>query len=94
MRDSGSSVSLVQSDILLTAKNVTRVAAQPIQLVTASGDQLPILRHVKALVQLGELHAFHEFVVVKSLVSPVILGIDFLQRNRLTLDFTQIHHSK
>ena len=67
MRDSGSSVSLVQSDILLTAKNVTRVAAWPIQLVTASGNQLPILQHVKALVQLGELHALHEFVV-KSLV--------------------------
>jgi len=31
----------------------------------------------------------HEFVVVKTLVTPVILGIDFLQGNRLTLDFTQ-----
>jgi len=31
----------------------------------------------------------HEFVVVKSLVAPVILGIDFLQRNGLILDFTQ-----
>jgi len=55
-----------------------------IQLVTASGDRLPILQHVNALVQLGELHVLHEFVVVKSLVSR----FDFLQRNGLTLDFT------
>jgi len=79
---------LVQSDVLLTAKNVTQVAARPTQLVTASGDQLPIIQHVKALVQLGELRVLHELFVVKSLVSPVILGIDFLQINGLTLDFT------
>ena len=57
--------------------------------MTASGDQLPILQHVKASVQLGELHVVHEFVVVKTLVAPVILGIDFLQGNGLMLDFTQ-----
>ena len=89
MLDSGSSVSLVQSNILQKARNVTQVAARPIELVTASGDQLPILQHVKASVQLGELHVVHEFVVVKNLVAPVILGIDFLQGNGLTLDFTQ-----
>ena len=50
---------------------------RPIQLVTESGDQLPILQHVKALVLLGELNVLHEFVVVKTLVAPVILGIDF-----------------
>ena len=89
MLDSGSSVSLAQSNILQKARNVTQVAARPIELVTASGDQLPILQHVKASVQLGELHVVHEFVVVKNLVAPVILGIDFLQGNGLTLDFTQ-----
>ena len=84
MLDSGSSVSLVQCDVLKDAQNIVQVTAgRPIQLVTASGDQLPILQHVKALVQLGELHVLHEFVVVKTLVAPVILGIDFLQGNGL-----------
>ena len=56
MLDSGSSVSLVQCDVLQGAQNVVEVtAARPIQFVTASGDQLPILQHFKALVQLGEL---------------------------------------
>ena len=90
MLDSGSSVSLVQCDVLKGAQNIVQVTAgRPIQLVTASGDQLPILQHVKASVQLGELHVLHEFVVVKTLVAPVILGIDFLQGNGLMLDFTQ-----
>ena len=66
------------------AQNVIQVtAARPTNLVTASGDQLPILQHVKASVQLGELHILHKIVVVKNLVAPVILGIDFLQGNGL-----------
>ena len=73
MLDSGSSVSLIQYDLLKSVKNVTRVnTVKALQLVTASGDSLPILQHVKALVQLGELNIFHEFVVVNSLVTPVI----------------------
>ena len=71
MLDSGSSVSLIQSQ---EAHNVTQVVAWPIELVTASGNQLPILQHAKALVQLGELQVVRQFVVVKTLVAPVILG--------------------
>ena len=89
MLDSGSSVSLVQCNVLQYAQNVIPVTtAKSVQLVTASGDKLPILQHVKASIQLGELNVLHEFVVVKTLVAPVILGIDFLQANGLMLDFT------
>ena len=91
MLDSGSSVSLVQSDVLETAKNIVQEnGAKPLQLVTASGDQLPILQHIRASVQLGEFNILHEFVVVKNLVTPIILGVDFLQENNLVLDFSQI----
>jgi len=84
MLGSGSSVSLVQVNTLEQVSNVVEVAtARHIQLITASGDQLPILKHVKAPVQLDELCVTHEFIVVNTLVAPVILGIDFLQQNRL-----------
>ena len=90
MLDSDSSVSLVQHDVLQNAHNITQVAARPIQLVTASDDWLPILQHIKASVQPGKLNVSNEFVAVKTLVAPVILGIDFLQGNGLMLlDFTQ-----
>ena len=88
MLDSGSSVSLIQSNALQGACDIQVLPARPIQLVTASGDQLLIIQHVKAAVQLGELSVFHEFVVVKTLVAPVILGIDFLHKHGLKLDFT------
>ena len=57
--------------------------------MTASEEQLPVLGHIKAPIKLGELELLHEFVVVESLVAPVILGVDFLHENALVLDFTQ-----
>ena len=90
MLDSGSSVSLVQCDILKSVKNMTQVdTTKTLRLVTASGDTLSILRHIRTVVQLGELNIVHEFLVVNSLVTPVILGVDFLQENSLVLDFSQ-----
>ena len=90
MLDSGSSVSLVQRNVCLQAQDVVRVKARkPQQLVTASGEQLPILEHVRIPIKLGELELLHEFVVVENLVAPVILGVDFLHGNELMLDFTQ-----
>ena len=45
--------------------------------------------HVSAPVQVGTVQTNHNFVVVNRLVAPVILGVDFLQRNCLVLDFSQ-----
>ena len=36
---------------------------------------------------LGKLQVSHNFVVVHSLIVPVILGVDFLQKYNLVLDF-------
>ena len=66
-------------------------ATKPLRLVTASGDPLPMLDHVSALVQVGELHVRHEFVVTESLVAPVILRVDFLHEHVLLLDFTKAY---
>ena len=90
MLDSGSSISLVQHDVLHRAKDIQRIQPrQLLRLVTTSGEHLPIVEHIQAPVKLGELELMHEFVVVDSLVAPVILGVDFLQGNGLVLDFTQ-----
>ena len=72
MLDSGSSVSLVRSDLLARAQGAVQPvkATRPLQLVTASGERLPVLGHIKAPIKLGELELLHEFVVVESLVAP------------------------
>ena len=90
MLDSGSSISLVQCDLFARAQDVVQVKAKrPLQLVTASGGRLPVMGHIRALIELGGLKLLHEFVVVESLVAPMILGVDFLHENALVLDFTQ-----
>ena len=90
MLDSGSSVSLAKRDALSKARYVRQTEVKrPVQLVTASGEQLPIVEHIQATVQLGELELSHHFVVVEKLVAPVILGVDFLHKNALVLDFSQ-----
>ena len=48
MLNSGSSTSLLQSNALQGANDIQVLSRKPIQLVTASGDQLPIIQHVKA----------------------------------------------
>ena len=89
MLDLGSSVSLVQKESIPWTGNICKVCAQPgVQLVTASGEELEIVDHISAPVKLGNLQVSHKFVVVNRLVAPVILGIDFLQKHGLTLDFT------
>ena len=83
MLDSGSSVSLVTQQVLNgCGSQVERVpAVERVRLVTASGEDLPMVDHIQVPVQLGELEVLHNFVVVESLVAPVILGVDFLHDN-------------
>ena len=57
-------------------------------LVTASGDLLPIKAHLLLPVVIGEKSMLLNFVVVNSLVVPVILGVDFLQTHGVLLDFS------
>ena len=64
-------------------------AAKPLKLMTASEERLHIIGYIQAPIKLGELELGHEFVVVNSLVAPVILGVDFLHANSLVLAFTQ-----
>ena len=90
MLDSGSSISLVQQGVLSETAHVVRLKEiNPVQLVTASGEKIPVLDYIKTPVRLGELESMHQFVVVEKLVCPVILGVDFLHENRLILDFTK-----
>ena len=89
MLDSGSSVSLIRRDLLLCIRNAIQlpIPSQP-QLVTASGEPLLVVDHIRAKVRIKELQMVHDFLVVDSLIVPVILGIKFLQENQLILDFS------
>ena len=92
MLDSGSHRSLLHvlcQDALVGMRGMSKanLLVHP-NLVTASGQPLPMVDHIEATMLIGQLRVRHNFLVVESLVTPAILGTDFLQKHGLTLDFT------
>ena len=76
MLDSGSSISLVIESL---AKDLPYDQMfQGVQLVSASGDPIPVVGNVTASIQVGNLTVYHSLVVVQSLIVPIILGMDIL----------------
>ena len=89
MLDSGSAVSLIHQTTLSQLEGTfTKLKTPTLHLVTASGDPLPVKAHLLLPVVIGEKNMLHNFVVVNSLVVPVILGVDFLQTHGVLLDFS------
>ena len=85
--DSGSTVSLVQSSILPRTLGVNQLKPGDLQLVSATGEPMPVVGQANVVVQVGQLSVEHPLVVVDLLISPVILGMDFPQQHGLVLDF-------
>ena len=56
--------------------------------MSAAGDNIPTLRSINLSVRLGPLRTNHSLVIVDSLISPVILGLDFLRKHKITVDFS------
>ena len=77
MIDSGSSISLVTRN--LTSGRKLSTAPPGLRIVSAAGDPISILGQITMSIQLGDVKAAHPFIVVQSLIAPVILGIDFMQ---------------
>lgn len=92
MLDSGSSVSLVKKDFVDSkpVKFTRLITNTHINLVTASGDHLPIVDQVEAIVTIGSHTGSHTFLIVHDLIAPVILGLDFFRANKLAIDFTTV----
>ena len=86
MIDSGSAISLVRGS--LTSDHKLNAAPQDLQVVSAVGEPICILGQITLPIHLGGLKVDHLFVVVQSLITPMILGIDFMHKHDLVLDFT------
>jgi len=68
---------------------VQQLSKKPtVRLVTAAGTPIQITNYVQAAVKVGNAEVTQQFLVVDSLIAPVILGIDFMKRHKVTLDFT------
>eukprot|EP00731_Ephydatia_muelleri_P002272 Em0001g2272a len=67
--------------------SVPIVSGQMPQLQTADGHKLTVMGTVKAHLQLEQFSTEHGFLVTNSLITPVILGIDFLSKHKVRLDY-------
>ena len=86
MIDSGSSISLVRRSV--TTDHALNTAPQGLLLVSAAGEPISVLEQITLPIQLGDIKVDDLFVVVQSLITPVILDIDFMHKHGLVLDFT------
>ena len=88
MLDSGSAVSLItQGMISPLMTSVIHIPLPQVKLVTAAGNDLLIVDHIQAAVQIQNYAVTHSFIVVNTLITPAILGIDFLQQHGIKIDF-------
>ena len=69
--------------------SVQRMHRDPrIRLITASSEPLPVVGLVQVPKQIDDFKTKHDFTVVDCLIYPVTLGVDFLHKNAIALDFT------
>ena len=88
MLDSGSAVSLIRQDMISPLMtSVIHIPLPQVKLVTAAGNDLLIVDHIQAAVQIQNYTVTHSFIVVNTLITPAILGIDFLQQHGIKIDF-------
>ena len=89
MLDSGSSISLIKES-LINGYCVNQDPLEGLNLVSAAGEPISVIGKIMAPIQVGNIHTDHSFIVVRSLITSVILGMDFLQKHGIVLDFTTI----
>ena len=83
MLDSGSAVSLVRKDMIPPQmNNVVHNLLPLVKLVTAAGDD-----HIQTTVRIQHHKVTHSFIVVNTVITPTILGIDYLQQHGIIIDF-------
>ena len=91
--DSGAAVSLIllQAHKLMpdTLKTVITLPGELETLTTANGSPMHIIRHATITLHLKNIRVTHHFIVVESLMTDVILGIDFQREYRISYDWDE-----
>ena len=88
MKLNRASISLIREDTAKCLLGTRAVSATSVQVVSATGEPIPVLGCANFHIRVGPIAVYHPLIVVRSLITPVILGIDFMQAHGLVLDFT------
>ena len=91
--DSGAAVSLIhlQAYKLMpdTSKTAITLPGELETLTTADGSPMHIIGHAAITLHLKNLRVTHHSIVVESLITDVILGIDFQREYRISYDWDE-----
>ena len=89
--DSGAVVSLIHLQVYKlmpdTLKTAITLPGKLETLTTADGSPMHIIRHATITLHLKNLRVTHHFIVVESLMTDVILGIDFQREYQISYDW-------
>ena len=72
-----------------TLKTVITLPGKLETLTTAGSSPMHIIRHTTITLHLKNLRVTHHFIVVESLMTDVILGIDFQREYRISYDWDE-----
>ena len=91
--DSGAAVSLIylQAYKLVsdTLKTAITLPGELETLTTADGSPMHIIGHATITLHLKNLRVTHHFIVVESLMTDIMLGIDFQREYRISYDWDE-----
>ena len=91
--DSGTAVSLIhlQAYKLMpdTLKTAITLPGELETLMTADGLPMHIIGHATITLHLKNLRVTHHFIVIESLMTDIILGIDFQREYRISFDWDE-----
>ena len=91
--DSGAAVSLIHLHVYKLMPDTLKTAITlPVELetlTTADGSPMHIIGHATITLHLKNLRVTHHFIVVESLMTDVILGIDFQREYRISYDWDE-----
>ena len=80
--DSGLSILLIKVSVVADFFTEYNTVSFGIKLLSASGDNIPVLGCMTLSLCTEEIQASYHLVVFQSLIVPVILDLDFLQNTK------------
>ena len=72
-----------------TLKTVITLPGELETLTTANGSPMHIIGYATITLHLKNLRVTHHFIVVESLMTDIILGIDFQREYRISYDWDE-----
>ena len=88
--DSGSQISIIKESVFKSLPaRFRQLHHSSMRVQSASGDSLKVLGCSFIPIKIGNQHFTHQFIIIRDIRHPVIIGLDFLRTHNATLNFAR-----